>query len=104
MKKESGKEMENGSFHMISGDISRCSSLKVSAGVSDLLVEVWRCIVVMKRSGNTTTVLPLPVPMLLFAFLAFCSCMHEFPRVFVLILGAITHTAKKGNEKSAFNP
>ena len=36
--KESGKAVENGSFHIISGYISRCSSLKVTSGVSDLRV------------------------------------------------------------------
>ena len=40
IKKESVKAMENGSFHIISGYISRCSSLKVTSGVSDLRVEI----------------------------------------------------------------
>ena len=40
IKKESVKAMENGSFHIIAGYISRCSSLKVTSGVSDLRVEI----------------------------------------------------------------
>ena len=46
--------MENRSFHIISGDISRCSSMLVTSGVSDLRVEIWGCIAT-KRSGNTSS-------------------------------------------------
>ena len=46
--------MENGSVHIISGDISPCSSLKVASGVNDLRVEIWEYIVI-KRSGNTSS-------------------------------------------------
>ena len=81
--------MENGSFHIIWGDISPCSLLKVASGVNDLRVEIWEYIV-MKRSGNTSSGTACSASV--------CVLSVLFMRAWILSLVGVL-TLNKKNEK-----
>ena len=83
--------MENGSFHIISGDISPCISLKVASGVNDLRVEIWECIV-MKRSENISSGTASSA----FVCVLSVSFMHAW---ILSLVGVLTLNKKKRNEK-----